>query len=99
VDCKGQTIWIADAHRDDGRHFVVRADEKLSAFVELESAIRTAKHMKQISYGKQRETKNSTPEIEVMTNAMLQSPIHPRKQVECFGDMSEDDYHEARCAD
>ena len=33
-------IWIADAHRDDGERFVVRADEKLTAFVELESAIR-----------------------------------------------------------
>jgi hypothetical protein len=38
VDCKGRTIWIADAH-DDGRRFVVLADEKLTAFLELESAI------------------------------------------------------------
>ena len=36
----GRTIWIADAHRDDGKRFVVRADEKLTAFLELESAIR-----------------------------------------------------------
>jgi hypothetical protein len=28
--------------------------------------------MKQISYGKQRETKNSTPEIQVVTNAVLE---------------------------
>jgi len=28
-----------DAHRDDGKRFVVRADEKLSAFVELEAAV------------------------------------------------------------
>jgi hypothetical protein len=34
------TIWIADAHRDDGKRFIVRADEKLTAFVELERAIR-----------------------------------------------------------
>jgi hypothetical protein len=33
-------MWIVDAHRDDGKRFVVRADEKLTAFVELESAIR-----------------------------------------------------------
>jgi hypothetical protein len=39
VDCDGRTIWIADAHRGDGKRFVVRADEKLSAFVELEAAI------------------------------------------------------------
>jgi hypothetical protein len=40
LDSDGQTIWIADAHRDDGRRFVVHADEKLTAFLELESAIR-----------------------------------------------------------
>ena len=40
LDSDGQTIWIADAHRGDGKRFVVRADEKLSAFLELESAIR-----------------------------------------------------------
>jgi hypothetical protein len=39
VDRDGRTIFIADAHRD-GKRFVVRADEKLTAFVELESAIR-----------------------------------------------------------
>ena len=37
---KGRTIWIADAHRD-GKRFVVRADEKLTAFLELETAIRS----------------------------------------------------------
>jgi hypothetical protein len=41
-DSKGRTFWIADAHRDDGKRFVGRADEKLIAFVELESAIRLA---------------------------------------------------------
>jgi len=40
LDSQGRTIWIVDAHRDDGRRFVVRADEKLTAFLELESAIR-----------------------------------------------------------
>jgi len=38
VDLEGRTIWIADAHRD-GKRFVVRADEKLRAFLALESAI------------------------------------------------------------
>jgi hypothetical protein len=36
IDSKGRTIWIADAHRDDGKRFVVHADEKLTAFLELE---------------------------------------------------------------
>jgi hypothetical protein len=40
IDSRGQTLWIADAHRDDGKRFVVHADEKLTAFVELESASR-----------------------------------------------------------
>jgi hypothetical protein len=35
VDSEGRTIWIADVHRDDGKRFVVRADEKLTAFVQL----------------------------------------------------------------
>jgi hypothetical protein len=34
------TIFVADAHRGDGKRLVVRADEKLTAFLELESAIR-----------------------------------------------------------
>jgi len=37
IDCNGRTIWIADAHRDNGKRFVVRADEKLTAFLQLES--------------------------------------------------------------
>ena len=40
LDSRGRTIWIADAHRGDGKRFVVRADEKLTAFLELEAAIR-----------------------------------------------------------
>ena len=39
LDTQGRTIWIADAHADDGKRSVVRADEKLTAFVELERAI------------------------------------------------------------
>jgi len=27
VDREGRTIWIADAHRDNGKRFVVRAEE------------------------------------------------------------------------
>ena len=39
VDSNGRTIWITDAHRDDGKRFVARADEKLTAFLELEAVI------------------------------------------------------------
>jgi hypothetical protein len=33
IDSEGRTIWIVDAHRGDGRRFIVRADEILSAFI------------------------------------------------------------------
>ena len=36
LDLEGRTIWIVHAHRSYGRRFIVRADEILSAFVELE---------------------------------------------------------------
>jgi hypothetical protein len=42
VDSSGRTMFIADAYRDDGKRFIVHADEKLTAFVELESAIRAS---------------------------------------------------------
>jgi hypothetical protein len=28
INSNGQTIWIVDAHRDDGKRFIVHADEK-----------------------------------------------------------------------
>jgi hypothetical protein len=36
VDSEGRTIWIVDAHRENGKRFIVRSDEKLTAFLELE---------------------------------------------------------------
>jgi hypothetical protein len=44
-DSNRRTIFVADAHRD-GKRFVVRADEILTAFMELETAIR-ARHSTQ----------------------------------------------------
>ena len=38
LDVQGRTIWIVDAH-GDGKRFVVRADEKPTAFAKLESEI------------------------------------------------------------
>ena len=40
IDPHGRTIWIVDAHRD-GKRFIVHADEKLRAFVELERQVLT----------------------------------------------------------
>ena len=42
IDSNGRTIFVADAHRDDGKRFVVRADEKLTAFLELQRVTREA---------------------------------------------------------
>jgi hypothetical protein len=41
LNCAEKAIFVVDAHRDDGKRFVVHADEKLTAFVELEAAIRS----------------------------------------------------------
>jgi hypothetical protein len=38
VDSNGQTIWIADAHRDDGKRFVAHAVETLTAFSNLKES-------------------------------------------------------------
>jgi hypothetical protein len=40
---RARTIFVADAHHNDGNRFVVRADEKLTAFVELETATRQSR--------------------------------------------------------
>ena len=41
IDSQGRTIWIVDAHRDDERRFIVRSDDILTAFVELEREVLT----------------------------------------------------------
>jgi hypothetical protein len=38
LDLEGRTIWIVDAH-GYGKRFIVRADEILTAFLELERAV------------------------------------------------------------
>jgi hypothetical protein len=41
VDSNGRAIWIVDAHRDNGKRFISRADDKLTAFLELARIIST----------------------------------------------------------
>ncbi len=43
LDSNGRTIWIADAYRGDGKRFAVRADEMLTALLELDSAVQRPK--------------------------------------------------------
>ena len=45
IDSNGRTICIADAHCDAGKRFVAHADEKLTAFLELESAIHACREL------------------------------------------------------
>jgi hypothetical protein len=45
----GRTIWIADAHRD-GKRFIVRADEKLTAFFELKPRFQHARLSPQMRF-------------------------------------------------
>jgi hypothetical protein len=40
VTSEGRIIWVAEAHRDDGKRFVLHAGEKLTAFIELERITR-----------------------------------------------------------
>jgi hypothetical protein len=40
IDSNGRTIFVTDAHRDDGKRFIVHADELLTAFLELERVTR-----------------------------------------------------------
>jgi hypothetical protein len=46
LSARDGTIFVADADRGDGRRFIVRADEKLTAFIELELAIRAGQPSK-----------------------------------------------------
>jgi hypothetical protein len=39
VDLTGRVLFAADTHRDNGKRFIVSADEKLTAFLELESGL------------------------------------------------------------
>ncbi len=39
IDSSGRVLFTADAYSRDGRRFTVLSDDKLSAFLELESVI------------------------------------------------------------
>jgi len=46
VTTKNRVLFIIDAHRGDGRRFVISSDEKLTAFLELERATRDSRSSK-----------------------------------------------------
>jgi hypothetical protein len=39
IDPNGRTIFVADAHRGDGKRFIVSADEKLTTFFDLQHQV------------------------------------------------------------
>jgi hypothetical protein len=39
IDSAGQMVFNVDAHCDDGRRYIVRTDELLTAFLELEATL------------------------------------------------------------
>jgi hypothetical protein len=39
TDSAGQKLFNVDAHRHDGRRYIVRTDELLTAFLELEATL------------------------------------------------------------
>jgi hypothetical protein len=40
TDQEGRQFWVAASEREDSGRFIVHAEEKLTAFLELEAAIR-----------------------------------------------------------
>ena len=47
--------------------------------------------MSQISDGKQYEAEDRTPQIEIVSCAVLDAPLHPRQHVKCLRYMHEHD--------
>jgi hypothetical protein len=47
TDHEGQQFWVVAAEPEDAGRFIVHADEKLTAFLELEAAIRAPRNQLQ----------------------------------------------------
>jgi hypothetical protein len=66
VDSNGRTIWIADAHRDNGKRFVVHADEDLRFAIPWQSSTSQRQEMassKMSKAIKERNARNSESEV------------------------------------
>lgn len=53
----------------------------------------------QIPPGKQCKTKNSTREIEVMTRAVRETPLHPGEKMKCFRNVRKHDHYQTSGAE
>jgi hypothetical protein len=84
VNCDGRTIWIADAHRDDGKRFVVRADEKVTAFVELELVIRDGQRVRCIALVRSSKSCPSPSPLLIHRPIYLDSVFPASSALECL---------------
>jgi len=57
------------------------------------------KCINQIPDGKEREPENCTSQVEIVTRAPFEPPVHPRKQLKRFRDVRKGDDHKARRAE
>ena len=57
------------------------------------------KRMKQVPNRKQRDAEDGTRQIDIVPDAVLFSPVHKRKQVECLEDVRQDDDYQTSCTD
>jgi hypothetical protein len=66
MDREGRTIFVADAHRDDGKRFVARADEELRFAIRWQSSTSQRQEMacsKMSKAIKERSARNSESEV------------------------------------
>ena len=59
TDYQGRQFWVVAAEREGAGRFIVCAVEKLTAFLELESAIRTAETMPEPRFARVRVSGNN----------------------------------------
>src|SRR5437667_9604036 len=92
----GASVYGCSREKAAGEHSNKFSDlahrSRLSARFFYTLCVALGQHMKQVPNRKQRETKNSTSEVEVVTDAMIRYPLQPMKEMECFDDLRKDDH-------
>jgi hypothetical protein len=66
---------------------------------ERSQSVSLCKRMEHVSDGKQRNSKNGAHQIKVMASAVIEPPMHPGEDVDCFTDMRENDYEQTSCSE
>jgi hypothetical protein len=55
--------------------------------------------LNEVSYRKENDAHDDTTDVEIMTGAMLSSPMHPSEYAKPFANMSEDDHSQTSGTD